>query len=212
MSKLLYVFGAGGHGRELAWLARESGRNDIEIVHLVDDDKYLSGSINGNSVRMFHDEEFGEHSSFVVGIGDPRLRRQIAAKFAQTGMSAEVLVHPRAEMSPNIQLGEGAVVSAGSILSDNVSLGRHSHLNLGSTLSHDVQVGDFVTLSPGVHVAGNVRIEDDVFIGIGAIIINGIQGAPLVVGQGAVIAAGACVLQSVEPGSLMAGVPAGRKR
>ena len=94
----------------------------------------------------------------------------------------------------------------------NVSIGAHAHINIGCTVSHDVAIGEFSTLSPGVHVSGHVQIGRDVFIGTGASIINGRAGNPLVIGDGAVVAAGACVTQPVEAGALVAGVPAIRKQ
>jgi acetyltransferase-like isoleucine patch superfamily enzyme len=83
---------------------------------------------------------------------------------------------------------------------------------LDCTIGHDVVVGSYSTLSPGVHVSGNVRIGGNVFIGTGACIINGRASEPLTIGDGAVVAAGACVTRSVDPGAMVAGVPAIRKR
>jgi acetyltransferase-like isoleucine patch superfamily enzyme len=97
-------------------------------------------------------------------------------------------------------------------MTTNVRVGSHVHVNVGCTLSHDVVLGDFATLSPGVHVSGHVHVEDGVFLGTGANIINGIAGRPLIIGRGAIVAAGACVTGPVEAGALVAGVPAIRKR
>ena len=140
------------------------------------------------------------------------MRRKAAAACIRKGLQPIHLVHPRVEMSARVELGEGVVVCAGSIITTNVRLGDHVHVNVSCTISHDVSIGDYATLSPGVHVSGHVVIAEDVFIGTGANIINGRAGAPLTIGKGAVIAAGACVTKSVEAGALMAGVPAVRKR
>lgn len=122
------------------------------------------------------------------------------------------MVHPRVEMSSCNEVGLGSLICAGSVVTCDVSLGEHVHVNVGCTVSHEVSIGDFATLSPGVHIAGNVSVGRNVFIGIGVNVINGKRGLPLVIGDGAVIAAGACVTRHVEPGALMAGVPAVRKR
>ncbi len=50
---------------------------------------------------------------------------------------------------------------------------------------------------------GNVTISDDVFIGTSAII-----SAPLTIGQGAIVAAGAVVTQDVRENDIVGGVPA----
>jgi acetyltransferase-like isoleucine patch superfamily enzyme len=57
-----------------------------------------------------------------------------------------------------------------------------------------------------------VEIGAQAFIGIGATISNGRPGAPLRIGEGAIVAAGACVTRDVPAGAMVAGVPATRKR
>lgn len=208
----LYIFGAGGHGREVAWLADQIWAGNVEVVFLVDDAAYIRESVNGIPVRVVHDITVARDDGYVVAVGDAALRRRAAAACLAIGLQPVTLVHPRVEASRFVSMGAGSVVCAGSILTTDITLGEHVHVNVGCTISHDVHIGDFSTLSPGVHVSGHVQIGCDVLIGTGANIINGRAGAPLVIGDGAVIAAGACVTRSVEPGALMAGVPAVSKR
>lgn len=208
----LYIFGAGGFGRELAWLAEQSWGRELELIFLVDQPEYLSEPVNGIPVQLLDDVVADGASRYVIAVGDAGLRRKSAQKCDLLELKPTQMIHPRAEMSTRIALGEGTVICAGTIITTNVVIGHHVHINLDCTVGHDVRIGDFVTISPGVHVSGNVEIGNDVFIGTGANIINGRAGAPLVIGDGAVIAAGACVTKPVEPGALVAGVPAVRKR
>ena len=208
----LYIFGAGGSGREIAWLAEQCWGRAVESIFLVDHQAYLSAPVNGVPVMLLADVVPDEHDHFVIAIGDPTVRRKVVADCLGVGLRPATLVHPRVEMSDRVEVGQGAVICAGSIATAGVVVGRHVHVNLACTISHDVRIGDYTTLSPGVHIAGNVDIGREVFIGTGANIINGRAGAPLVIGDGAVIAAGACIIRSVESGALMAGVPAVRKR
>lgn len=71
-----------------------------------------------------------------------------------------------------------------------------------------LSIGNDVSIGHNAIVHG-CTIEDKVLIGMGAIVMD-----HAVIGAGSVIAAGAVVLQNtlVEPGSLMAGVPAKRVR
>ena len=81
-------------------------------------------------------------------------------------------------------------------------------INLHCTVAHDVELSDFVTLSPGCHVSGRVSVGRRAFLGTGAMTINGEPGRPLVIGEGAVVGAGAVVIKDVEPKSTVFGVPA----
>jgi sugar O-acyltransferase (sialic acid O-acetyltransferase NeuD family) len=208
----LYIFGAGGSGREVAWLCEQSWGDAVELVFVVDQEAYLSAPINDVEVRLLGDVVAGERDRFVVAVGDSALRRNAAANCEGIGLRPQRVIHPRAEISSRVEVGLGSLICAGCIVTTNVVLGDHVHVNLDCTISHDVRIGNYATLSPGVHVSGHVEIGAGAFIGTGANIINGKPGQPLIIGEGAVIAAGACVTKSVEPGALVAGVPAVWKR
>lgn len=203
----IYLFGAGGHGRELGWLARDCFPG-AELTYIVDDEQYLGGPVNDIPVQLITDVGAQAGTAFIAAVGDSAVRRTASELLSARGLSAVALVHPRVEASPTVRIAPGAVVAAGCVLTDNVELGAHTHVNIGCTLSHDVTVGEFVTISPGVHIAGNVTIGDGAFLGIGASVINGSTEVPLIIGAGAVVAAGACVIRSVGAGTVVGGVPA----
>lgn len=208
----LYIFGAGGFGREVAWLAEQAWGEAVLTQFLVDRPEYLREPVNGVPVLLLQDAKASLDSRFVVALGAPSKRRTATDACIAAGHTPATLVHPRVEMSRHVEVAEGAVLCAGTMVTVDVTIGAHVQINLGCTIGHDVKIGEFSTLSPGVHVSGNVTIGRDVFIGTGACIINGTPGQPLTIGDGAVIAAGACVTRPVEPGSMVAGVPAIRKR
>lgn len=208
----LYIFGAGGFGREVAWLAEQLCGANITIEFIVDIPSDAKTTSNGHLINLFSEVRPNSAARFVVAVGDPSARRQIAALCAASGWQETVIVHPRAEISASVEVGPGTVICAGAILTTNIRVGRHVHINLDCTVGHDTIIEDFVTLSPGVHVSGHVHIQEGAFIGTGANLINGSAQAPLVIGSNAVVAAGACVTKYVDHGSMVAGVPAVRKR
>ena len=208
----LYVFGTGGFGREVAWLAEQAWGDEIEIRFAVDAAHYTTPSVNGFVVVSFDDLEPDSQSRLVIAVGDPGARRRIAQKCAELGMEAVAIVHPRAEVSRWVKIGRGTIVCAGVIATTNIEIGEHVHVNLDCTIGHDVRIGEYSVLSPGVHVSGNVVLGRGTFIGTGATIVNGSPDQPLIVADGAVVGAGACVTRPVEPGALVVGVPAQRKR
>ncbi len=186
----------------------------MDIVFCVDQPRYLSAPINGIPVRLLEDfaGDISDRLAYVVAVGDPEQRLRIARLHEGMGLRAGTLVHPRVEASRWIEIGPGSILCAGVIATTNIVIGAHVHVNLDCTIGHDVVIGDYATLSPGVHVSGNVTIGTRAFIGTGATIINGSAKSPLSIGDGAVVGAGACVTKPVEPGALVVGIPAVRKR
>lgn len=208
------IYGAGGFAREVAWLAQECKaevtRAGYEVVCFIDDNTSLQGStLNHIPVFSLLDAHRRlPQVKIVGGIGNPRVRQLLMQKAAELGFSYATLIHPRVERSKWLEIGAGTVVCAGSILTTNIVLGEHVQINLSCTIGHDVVMGDYTTLAPGVHVSGWVHFGRRVYVGTGAVIINGSQEHPLMIGDDAVIGAGACVVKPVPPGATVVGVPA----
>lgn len=205
--KKLLVYGAGGFGREIVWLAQCC--KDYEVVGILDDDPKWHGS-RMNDVSVFSLEDavklFPE-ASVVVAIGSPQTREKICAKVARAGLKTGSLIHPRTQMSSWIAMGDGTVICAGCILTTNITIGNQVQINLDCTIGHDVVMGDYTTLAPGVHVSGYVFFGKRVYVGTGAVFINGTNENPLIVNDDVVVGAGACVTKSINYGK-WGGVPA----
>ena len=209
--KKVAVYGAGGFGREVAWLAETTIINGkgVEVVCFIDDDESICGSIlNDIEVLSLYDAKRKyPDASVVSGIGVPKIRELTMEKARSAGFGFVTLVHSRTEMSKLIEMGEGTVICAGNILTTNITLGKHVQINLDCTIGHDVMMDDYATLAPGVHVSGCVHIGKRAYIGTGAVISNGTQDNPLVIGDDVVVGADACVTKSISYGT-WGGVPA----
>jgi sugar O-acyltransferase (sialic acid O-acetyltransferase NeuD family) len=202
------IYGAGGFGREVAWLA-ESCSSANEVVCFVDDDPNSRGkTVNDIPVFDFN----GLQNRFpgimvVVAIGSPSVRQMVVDKLGKAGFFIGSLVHPRTEKSRWVKMEEGTIICAGCILTTNIHIKRHVQINLDCTIGHDVVMGDYTTLAPGVHVSGWVHFGKRVYVGTGAVFINGTEEYPLVIGDDVVVGAGACITKSIETGTWV-GVPA----
>jgi acetyltransferase-like isoleucine patch superfamily enzyme len=53
-----------------------------------------------------------------------------------------------------------------------------------------------------------VKIGRRAFIGIGAVVLNGTQDSPIIIGDDAIVGAGSCVINDVEEGATVMGIPA----
>jgi sugar O-acyltransferase (sialic acid O-acetyltransferase NeuD family) len=205
------VYGAGGFGREVAWLAQSAviGGECVEVVCFIDDDEAVCGAILNDLevLPLAQAKEKYPAACIVSGIGVPKMRELTMEKACAAGFGFATLIHPRTEMSKWVEIDEGTVICAGNILTTNITLGLHVQINLDCTIGHDVIMSDYATLAPGVHVSGYVHIGKRAYIGTGAVIINGTQNNPLIIGDDVIIGAGACVTKSISYG-IWGGVPA----
>lgn len=203
----LAIFGAGGHAREVAFIAERCGIAPEAMAFVVEQAYLKETTINGIEVHAIESGHCDDWP-FVAAVGDPILKERAVRLCASRGMSAVTLCDPGIHLHRTVVLGEGCILFPGALLTVNVLLGRHVHVNVNATLSHDCCVGDYSIFSPGSHVAGHVRVGSHVFVGIGASIVNGHRHTPLTIGDGAFVAAGACVTGPVADGVRVMGVPA----
>lgn len=205
--KKLYIFGAGGHGREVAWVAQRTLGSETKVEFVVDSKNHRSDAINGIPVKFLEDIEDDDNSSYIVALGNPKDRRKITEIMDQH-FSRLTIVDPSCIYSECVEFAQGVVLMPNCVLTTNVSIAANTHINSGCRISHDVVIGEFSTLCPGVHIAGNVHVGNGVFMGINSTVINGKAKKPIRIGEGAVIAAGACVIADVPAHSVVAEVPA----
>lgn len=202
----IVIAGAGGHGRELLWIARACGIGDA-VEGFVDEgspDRRALDRIEALGSRLLGTPaDVVGVDRYIAALGACAVRRAVTERLDGLGWTAVKLVHPDALVGPQVRLGDGTVIFPRCLVTTNVEIGAHTHLNAGVVVQHDSTLGEFVTLSPGVYVNGDVTIGDDVFVGTGAIITRGVS-----IGNGARIGAGAVVLNDVAPGALVVGAPA----
>jgi sugar O-acyltransferase (sialic acid O-acetyltransferase NeuD family) len=207
------IFGASGCGRGVMPVARQqlqqalaSGEVDVVFV----DDQPPAPVLNGHRLLTFAQwlAEPASSRHVCVAIANSVVRQQLVQRCLANGVSFFEVRAANVVQMDDVQLGEGAVLSPFVTLTSNIRIGKHFHANLYSYVEHDCVIGDFVTFAPGVKCNGNVVIEDHAYIGTGAVIKQGLPGAPLVIGRGAVVGMGAVVTKSVPAGTTVVGNPA----
>lgn len=208
MTRKVAIFGTGGFGREvLCCLTDQLGVPAAEMhkhaCFVINDEYYTVSEVMGIPVLRASEVNAAE-VQFVIGIGDPVLRKQVAEQLPAEAVFARV-IHPSAVISPWATLGEGCVVTAGVIITCNIAIGKHAHLNLHTTIGHDCQIGDYFTTAPGVNLSGNCRIGDNVYLGTNAALKQGIT-----ITDNVTIGMGGIVLKDVNLGGVYVGNPVRR--
>ena len=210
--KQIAIYGAGGFGRELAWLIECSSteQNEYTVACFIDDNEKIHGKvINDIPVLGLKAAKHEFPHAYVVGsVPQPKVRQTMMEKAAAEGFIYETLIAPSVQRSRSIDVGVGTIICAGCVLTTNIVIGAHVQINLNCTIGHDVILEDYVTLAPGVLVSGYVHLGKRVYVGTGATFVNGTLNDPIMVGDDVIIDAGACVTNSI----LLRGVDGERRQ
>jgi sugar O-acyltransferase (sialic acid O-acetyltransferase NeuD family) len=185
------IIGTGGFGREvlccLIDLYRSSKINIFENVYfMVSDEYYKEETVMGVKVIKLSDFVTSEYNVFVA-IGNPQARRKIVESLPlQTNYLT--IIHPSALVSDFTEIGEGSIITAGTILTCNLKIGKHAHLNLNTTIGHDCVIGDYFTTAPATNISGNCKIGDSVYFGTNSAVKEGISiCSDVTIGMGGVV-------------------------
>jgi sugar O-acyltransferase (sialic acid O-acetyltransferase NeuD family) len=204
------VVGAGGHGQEVAWsLAEHERGRGASYELLFFDDGVPPGPLpSGLGAVVGPLDAVPDHADrrttrLVLGVGIPSLKIRFTERLAATGLTWATVVHPRATIGPNVEIGAGSYVAAGAIVTVNVRLGAFTTVNMHAQVAHDCVVEPFATLHPDAHVAGGVRIGEGAELGTGSAVLPG-----LTIGPFAVLGAGAVAVASLAGEATYVGVPA----
>lgn len=190
--------GTGSYAAEIVDWARAARIDVVGLIETVDDAR-VGASVHGVPVVAMRPP--GGRAWAILGMGGAR--RAMWERLASAGWDAITLLHPTASFAADAELGAGATVGPMAVIGAGSVIGEQVMISRGVLLGHHVFVGAFSALNPGVNIGGNATIGQDVFIGMGATVVNDVR-----VGDGAVIAAGAVVLEGVDPGVRVQGVPA----
>lgn len=207
--KDIVIIGAGGFGREVAWLLERI--NNVtptwNIKGFIDDNESLWGKQEDN-YKVLGGTEYLKNCGeiyAVCAVGSASVREKIVSKLQDSKIKFATVIDPSVIISDRVQIGEGTIICAGTIITVDVKIGKHVIINLDCTIGHDDILGDYVTIYPSANVSGNVTIGNTTELGTGMQVIQGkVIAANTIVGAGAVV-----VKDCVEEGTYV-GNPAKR--
>src|SRR3989304_1174787 len=148
---------------------------------------------------------------------------------ADVSIGQDVTIYPGTVIEGNTAIGDGSIIYSNnrivnsrigsgvilkdscviedSVIGDSSQVGPFAHLRPGCALEKNVRIGNFVELKKSVmgdgSKANHLTYLGDAEIGSGVFIGSDVQlVAPVKVGDGAFVAAGATVTKDVPPGAL----------
>lgn len=153
------IIGAGGFGREIYWSLSPIERNNT--VFFVDDEYWDNNNDKILPLSLFERDKY----EIIVAIADSVHRQRIVESLPKS-TKYFTHIHPSVQVhGEDVEIGEGSIICAGTILTTNIKIGKHAHLNLITTVGHDCVIGDYFTTAPGVQISGNENIGNRVYFG-----------------------------------------------
>lgn len=204
----LIIVGAGGFGREVAWLVERINAVQLtwNLLGFLDDNDALQGEqVDGYSVlgTIEHITLYMD-AWLVCGIATARVRKSIIQRLNSYGeLKYATLIDPSVAMSERVRIGEGTIICAHSIVTVDIKIGSHVIINPDCTIGHDAILKDFVTMYPSVNVSGTTMIGECVELGTGIQIIQG-----KTIGDQTIVGAGAVVVKDLPAKCTAVGSPA----
>ncbi len=207
--KDLYIIGAGGFGREVAWLVERINQVEAtwDIKGFIDDNKAIKGKIEGGYPILGGTDYLLEEKKeiwVVCAVGSAKIRKSIIEKTQiNSNIRYATVIDPSVILSHRVEIGEGTIICAGTILTVDITIGKHVIINLDCTLGHDDIIEDFVTIYPSVNISGNVLVETCAELGTGMQVIQGKR-----IGRESILGAGAVVVKDIPEQCTAVGSPA----
>jgi sugar O-acyltransferase (sialic acid O-acetyltransferase NeuD family) len=209
MANRLILVGCGAFARELInWID-----DLVDIGRSIPVSGFLDENPQALSGFPYSVPYFGTIQSYLpmqgdqllMAVGDPKAKKKLFAELKAKGALFSQLIHPSAVVARTAKLGEGVVVCPQAFVSADATVGDLCAINGNASVGHDVKLGSFSTLSSHVDLTGWVQVDECAFFGSGARVLPKVK-----IGMGARIGAGAVVMRSVPPETVVYAPPSKR--
>ena len=202
---------AGSYGREVYWCLQENNRIATErglekkynILGFISDaptDLEHYG-IHSSVLGTVRDWTPGKREKYALGLGKPSDKKKVGGLLKARGAEFINVISDWVDIMPDVKLGEGCMITTGSIIGCDVRIGDFVNIN-GSMLYSGAEIENYSTTT-GFTVVERAVVHEGVYIGSKAVITEGTE-----VGSWSNISVGSVVLDNVRPNVTVFGMPA----
>ena len=205
--KQLLIIGARGFGREVynLFLKCKKAGLEVECKGFLDS---KSDALDNYSnyppiISSVEDYVIQPDDVFICALGDVRYKKQYVTYLKEKGAQFISLIHPKAEIDLNTEIGEGCIIRSYSSISCDVKIGNFVTIMAFTAIGHDAKVGDWSHIGAHCFMGGGSRLGEMVTMNPGARILSHKEAE-----DGSTIGAGSVVISKVKEKTTVFGVPA----
>ncbi|WP_165042777.1 acetyltransferase [Dysgonomonas sp. ZJ709] len=203
--KNLIVFGAGDLGKFIVYNI-EMFDNEYNILGFIDEDvNKVGGELCGLPIFGigYLQSNKIDNLCIVIAMSSPTAKEAISKKLKPYDVEYPNFISPNSWLSKGVKIGRGVLIYPESSVDFETEIGDFVTINAGCSIGHNVAIGQFATLAPGVNLAGFTKIEEKANLGIGSCSIQKIK-----IGSCSIVGGQAMLIENVESGRTVVGVPA----
>ena len=204
--KHLIIIGAGGMGRTMYDMARESVGYGIEYD--------IQGFLDDNIAALDNFENYppiiapiqsylpNENEIFICSIGGAA-RKKCIEEIISRGGQFLTMIHSTARIGTNVQIGEGSIVGAFTTIGADAKVGKYNLIQSYTVIGHDSVIGDWNRIDTHVTLVGGTIVQNEADIHTAAMISHNVT-----VENNSRVAACSFVIRRVKEGTTVLGNPA----
>jgi sugar O-acyltransferase (sialic acid O-acetyltransferase NeuD family) len=204
--KHLIIIGAGGMGRTMYDMARESVGYGIEYD--------IQGFLDDNIAALDNFENYppiiapiqsylpNENEIFICSIAGAARKKCIEEIISRGGLFL-TMIHSTARIGTNVQIGEGTIVGAYTTIGADAKVGKYNLIQSYTVIGHDSVIGDWNRIDTHVTLVGGTIVQNEADIHTAAMISHNVT-----VENNSRVAACSFVIRRVKEGTTVLGNPA----
>lgn len=206
--KHLIIIGAGGMGRVMYDMARESigYQSDYDIKGYIDDNLHSLDNFIGYPpiIATISDYTPQTDDIFICSIGG-NSRKACMESILRKGGEFLTLIHQTARIGTNVELGKGCMVGAFTTIAADAKIGNYNFIQSNMIIGHDVVIGNWNRIDSHTMLIGGITIGNENMIHSAAVINHEVH-----IGNHCHIGACSFVTRNVEDHWTVFGNPARR--
>lgn len=193
----LYIYGAGGNGKELYHIMRKQGEFEkFSNIYFIDKEK-CGSELYGHYIYSIEDvlqRRDKDNFRIIISQGEPKLRLELLELLRKNEIEMYSNVEDKlyykelgkgvADWGCNVlaeaTVGDACLLGTNAVIGHDAIIGEGTHIGCNAFIGGGCTIGKGVLIGPGVVVRHNVKIGDYTSIGMGSVVLKNIPGSSLV--------------------------------